>query len=133
MTHAQEQVGQPLANYAAWRRAGDFVFLSGVIAVDPSRRRGIDSYEQLGVGARAELASLGYDTGQLSVDEFEAPIAAQSWFVLDRIRAIAHECGGDRRVGGARTDLAIDATQTPRHRWIDHEDSTQGHSCVLDR
>jgi len=29
------QIAQPLARYAAWRRAGDFVFLSGVIAVDP--------------------------------------------------------------------------------------------------
>lgn len=28
-------IAQPLARYAAWRRAGDLVFLSGVIAVDP--------------------------------------------------------------------------------------------------
>lgn len=28
-------VAQPLARYAAWRRAGDLVLLSGVIAVDP--------------------------------------------------------------------------------------------------
>src|SRR5690349_15568758 len=27
--------GQPLARYAAWRRIGDVVYLSGVIAVDP--------------------------------------------------------------------------------------------------
>ena len=27
---------QPLARYAAWRRAGDLVLLSGVIAVDPT-------------------------------------------------------------------------------------------------
>ena len=26
---------QPLARYAAWKRMGDFVFLSGIIAVDP--------------------------------------------------------------------------------------------------
>jgi len=87
-------VGAPLANYAAWRRAGDFVFASGVIAVDPGTRRVVDSYEQLGEQARTELRTLGLDTGQMSVDVFEAPIAAQSWFVLDRIRQIATQCGG---------------------------------------
>ena len=88
-------VGQPLAHYAAWRRAGDFVFASGLIAVDPSSRRVVDSFGQLDAAACAELASLGYATGQMSVDVFEAPIAAQSWFVLDRIRAIARECQGE--------------------------------------
>ena len=29
-------IAQPLARYSAWRRAGDLVFLSGVIAVDPA-------------------------------------------------------------------------------------------------
>lgn len=86
-------VGAPLANYAAWRRAGEYVFASGVIAVDPASRRVVDAYEHLGEGARAELRTLGLDTGQMSVDVFEAPIAAQSWFVLDRIRQIATECG----------------------------------------
>ncbi|PTT39546.1 RidA family protein, partial [Acidovorax sp. HMWF018] len=28
-------IAQPLARYAAWRRAGDFIYLSGIIAVDP--------------------------------------------------------------------------------------------------
>ena len=31
--------GAPLARYAAAKRVGDFLFLSGVIAVDPARRR----------------------------------------------------------------------------------------------
>lgn len=26
-------IAQPLARYAAWRRAGDFIYLSGIIAV----------------------------------------------------------------------------------------------------
>ena len=30
----------------------------------------------------------------MSVDVYEAPIAAQSWFVLNRIRDVARECGG---------------------------------------
>ena len=91
------KVGAPLANYAAWRRAGDFIFASGVIAVDPASRRAIDSYEQLDAGACAELQRIGYNTGQISVDAFEAPIAVQSWFVLNRIREIARECNGEMR------------------------------------
>lgn len=89
-------VGKPLANYPAWQRAGDYVFMSGVIAVDPSRSV-VTQYEQLPAAARDELAALGYVTGQMSVDVFEAPIVAQSWFVLNRIREMAQECGGDMK------------------------------------
>jgi enamine deaminase RidA (YjgF/YER057c/UK114 family) len=85
--------GQPLANYAAWRRVGPQVFASGVIAVDPASRRVITTYEQLPAQALPELRGIGYATGQLSVDVFEAPIVAQSWAVLHRIREIAHEAG----------------------------------------
>ena len=86
-------IGKPLANYKAWQRAGDWVLMSGVIAVDATTHSVIADYRQLPDAARRELATLGYDTGQLSVDVFEAPIVAQSWFVLDRIRAMAQEAG----------------------------------------
>jgi 2-iminobutanoate/2-iminopropanoate deaminase len=85
--------GQPMANYAAARRAGDFVFVSGVVAVDPARKAIVQSYEELPAQAREQLRILGYDTGQMTVDIYEAPIVAQSWFVLDRIRQIAREHG----------------------------------------
>ena len=88
-------MGQPMANYAAARRAGDFVFVSGVVAVDPARQAVVQSYAELPAHAREQLRSLGYDTGQMSVDVYEAPIVAQSWFVLDRIRTIAREHGAD--------------------------------------
>ena len=87
-------VGKPLANYAAYRKAGDYAFLSGVIAVDPARSV-VTRFDQLPPAAREELRGLGFDTGQMSVDVFEAPIVAQSWFVLDRIREVARECGAD--------------------------------------
>jgi len=87
-------IGRPLANYAAFRRVGDWVFASGVIAVDPSAGVVVTGYGQLPAAARQQLQTLGYDTGQLSVDVFEAPAVAQSWFVLDRISAIAQENGG---------------------------------------
>ena len=86
-------MGKPMARYAAARRVGDFVFMSGVVAVDPSSRRAVTSYEELPAAARTALAGLGYATGQMSVDVFEAPIVAQSWFVLERIRALAAEHG----------------------------------------
>ncbi|WP_349627833.1 RidA family protein [Variovorax sp. PCZ-1] len=85
--------GQPLANYLAAKRVGNLLYMSGVIAVDPAAKKVITSYDDLPAHARQELRSLGYDTGQLSVDVFEAPIVAQSWFVLSRIREIAQQHG----------------------------------------
>ena len=85
--------GTPMAHYAAARRVGDFVFMSGVVAVDPAIRRAVNRYEDIPTQALPSLRELGYVTGQMSVDVFEAPIVAQSWFVLDRIRQLAHEHG----------------------------------------
>ncbi|MCJ0761665.1 RidA family protein [Variovorax terrae] len=87
-------MGQPMANYLAAKRVGDFVFMSGVVAVDPVRRQAVRSYDDIPEAARAALRPLGYVTGQMSVDIFEAPIVAQSWFVLERIRQLAAEHGG---------------------------------------
>lgn len=86
--------GTPMAHYAAARRLGDFVFMSGVVAVNPATRQAVTRYEDLPAEALASLRGLGYVTGQMSVDVFEAPIVAQSWFVLERIRQIAEEHGG---------------------------------------
>jgi enamine deaminase RidA (YjgF/YER057c/UK114 family) len=86
--------GTPMAHYAAARRVGDFVFMSGVVAVNPATRQAVTRYEDLPAEALASLRGLGYVTGQMSVDVFEAPIVAQSWFVLERIRQIAEEHGG---------------------------------------
>ena len=83
-------IGQPLAHYAATRRIGDMVYFSGVIAVDPGTRRLVESFEQLSPETRAQLG----ETGEMSVDVFQAPVLVQSWVVLDRIRALALEAGG---------------------------------------
>jgi len=82
--------GQPLARYAAMRRVGDMVYLSGVIAVDPASRIVLDRFDQLPEPVRAQLG----ETGEMSVDVFQAPVLVQSWFVLDRIRQLAEEAGG---------------------------------------
>ncbi len=89
--------GKPMANYASARRAGDFVFVSGVVAVDASRKAVLQSYEELPPEAIEALKGLGYVTGQMTVDIYEAPAVVQSWFVLDRIRQIAKEHGGDMK------------------------------------
>jgi 2-iminobutanoate/2-iminopropanoate deaminase len=85
--------GQPLANYLASKRVGNLLYMSGVIAVDPAAKKVIMGYDDLPAHAREQLRTLGYDTGQMSVDIFEAPIVAQSWFVLNRIRELAQEQG----------------------------------------
>lgn len=87
------RAGQPLANYLAAKRVGNLLYMSGVIAVDPSAKKVIMRYDDLPAQARVALRSLGYDTGQLSVDVFEAPIVAQSWYILNRIRETAQEHG----------------------------------------
>ncbi len=91
---ADAGMGRPMANYAAARRAGDFVFVSGVVAVDPLRQTVVQTYEQLPPPALDALRGLGYVTGQLTVDIYEAPAVAQSWLVLERIRQLAVEHGG---------------------------------------
>lgn len=83
-------IAQPLARYAAWRRAGDFVFLSGVIAVEPATATIVRGYADIPPEARALLGQ----TGEFSTDIKEGPILAQSWFVLDRIRATIEDAGG---------------------------------------
>jgi enamine deaminase RidA (YjgF/YER057c/UK114 family) len=83
-------VAKPLARYAAWRRAGDLVLLSGVIAVDPAAGLIVRGYHDIPPEARQLVGQ----TGEFSSDAKEGPVLAQSWFVLDRIRATVQEAGG---------------------------------------
>ena len=84
-------IAQPLAKYSAWRRAGDLVFLSGVIAVDPATSTIVKGYADIPAEARALLGQ----TGEFSTDMKEGPMLAQSWFVLERIRATLQAAGGE--------------------------------------
>ena len=83
-------IAQPLARYAAWRRAGDMVFLSGIIAVDPAASLIVRGYADI----PDEAATLIGRTGEFSSDIKEGPILAQSWYVLDRIRQTIEAAGG---------------------------------------
>lgn len=86
----QSHAAVPLARYSAWARRGDFVFLSGVIAVDPAAGRIIRGYHDL----PDDIADRIGRTGEFSVDAKDGPIIAQSWFVLDRIASTIAEAGG---------------------------------------
>ena len=83
-------IAQPLARYAAWTRAGDFVFLSGVIAVDPAAGRIVRGYDDIPASAGELLGK----SGEFSTDLKEGPILAQSWYVLDRVRLTVEAAGG---------------------------------------
>jgi len=83
-------IARPLARYSAWTRRGDFVFLSGVIAVDPAAGRVIRGYDDLPAGVADRIGR----TGEFSVDAKDGPVIAQSWYVLDRIRATIQDAGG---------------------------------------
>lgn len=84
------EIAKPLARYAPWRRAGDLVLLSGVIAVDPAAGTIVRGYADIPAAARKLLG----ETGEFSTDLREGPILAQSWWVLDRIRATVEAAGG---------------------------------------
>jgi enamine deaminase RidA (YjgF/YER057c/UK114 family) len=83
-------IAQPLARYAAYRRVGDFVFLSGVIAVDPAASKIVKGYADIPDAAATLLGR----TGEYSTDIKEGTILAQSWHVLDRIRQTVEAAGG---------------------------------------
>lgn len=83
-------IAQPLARYAAWRRAGDMVFLSGIIAVDAAAGRIVHGYADI----PEDAATLIGRSGEFSSDIKEGPILAQSWYVLDRIRLTIEAAGG---------------------------------------
>jgi enamine deaminase RidA (YjgF/YER057c/UK114 family) len=90
MSTTSSGIAQPLARYAAYRRVGDFVFLSGVIAVEPAASKIVKGYADIPDAAATLLGR----TGEFSTDIKEGPILAQSWYVLDRIRQTVEAAGG---------------------------------------
>jgi len=85
-----EAIAKPLARYAAFKRRGDFIFLSGIIAVNPDAGRIVQGYADIPDDVAHQLGR----TGEFSVDIREGPIRAQSWYVLDRIRSTLEQAGG---------------------------------------
>lgn len=104
---APSGIAQPLARYSAWRRCGDWLLLSGVIAVDPGANRIVRGYDDIPPEAQALLGR----SHEFSTDWREGPILAQSWYVLDRIRATVEDAG-------ARMDQVVRLVQY--FRDLDH-------------
>ena len=105
---------QPLARYSAWTRRGDFVFLSGVIAVDPAAGKIVRGFADLPAGVAETIGA----TGEFSADFKDGPILAQSWFVLDRVRATIEEAGGTMADVFKLVQYFTDLDQFPRYNAV---------------
>ena len=93
MTVRTQENAKPLARYSAWQRRGDFIFMSGIIAVDPEAGHIIRGYDDLPDNARKELG----ETGEFSVDFKEGPLKAQTWYIFDKIRSTIEGAGGEMK------------------------------------
>jgi enamine deaminase RidA (YjgF/YER057c/UK114 family) len=105
---------QPLARYSPWVRRGDFVFLSGVIAVDPAAGRIVRGFSDLPAGVPETIGA----TGEFSVDFKDGPILAQSWYVLDRIRATIEHAGGQMADVFKLVQYFTDLDHFPRYNTV---------------
>ncbi len=84
------QSAKPLSRYAPFRRAGDLVYFAGIIAADPVTLKVIKGYSDL----PPEMRKLAGETGEMSTDMKEGPIAAQSWWILNSLRQTVEAAGG---------------------------------------
>lgn len=80
----------PLAGYAPYRRAGDLVFVSGMVPYDAINDRVVAGYGDL----PAEQRRAAGQTGMVSIDRKDGPVAAQSWWLFTELQRIANELGG---------------------------------------
>jgi enamine deaminase RidA (YjgF/YER057c/UK114 family) len=104
----------PLARYSAWTRRGDFIFLSGVIAVDPVAGRIVRGFADLPPGVPETIGA----TGEFSADYKDGPILAQSWYVLDRVRATIEDAGGKMADVFKLVQYFTDLDQFPRYNTV---------------
>jgi enamine deaminase RidA (YjgF/YER057c/UK114 family) len=105
---------KPLSNYAPYRRAGDIVYFSGLVAADPERGSIVTSYAHL----PEDIArSIGM-SGEMSTDSKEGPIAAQSWYVLDQLRKTLEHAGGTLADVVKLTQYFVDLRDFPIYNRI---------------
>lgn len=107
-------VQKPLANYAPYRRAGDLVYFAGIVAADPDLGRVITSYADL----PADIAKSIGATGEMSVDSKEGQIAAQSWFILDKLKQTVEDAGGSLADIVKLTQYFVDLRDFPIYNRI---------------
>ena len=107
-------IAKPLAGYSPYRRAGDLVYFAGIVAADPDRNRVITSYADLPAGVAKTIGA----SGEMSVDSKEAPIAAQSWFILERLRQTIEDAGGSLSDVVKLTQYFVDLRDFPIYNRI---------------
>jgi enamine deaminase RidA (YjgF/YER057c/UK114 family) len=90
MSDGVSSLAKPLSRYAPFRRAGDIVYFAGITAADPSTLKVIKGYSDL----PPELRKLAGETGEMSTDMKDGPIAAQSVFILESLRKTVEAAGG---------------------------------------
>ncbi|MEQ8964985.1 MAG: RidA family protein [Azospirillaceae bacterium] len=83
-------VAKPLSKYEPYRRAGDLVYFSGIVAADPTTGKIVATYADLPPGIAETIGA----TGEMSTDAREGPIAAQSWYILNALEATVKDAGG---------------------------------------
>ncbi len=66
------------------------MFFAGIIAADPSTMKVIKGYSDL----PSEARRLAGETGEMSTDMKDGPIAAQSWWILNSLRLTVEAAGG---------------------------------------
>jgi enamine deaminase RidA (YjgF/YER057c/UK114 family) len=108
------EVLPPLARYAPYRRAGDLVYLAGIIGVDTVAGRTVTGYADLPAEARATLG----ETGEMSVDSKDGPIAAQSWFIMEQLQQVLAEAGGTMSDVVNLTQYFVDLRDFPVYNRI---------------
>jgi enamine deaminase RidA (YjgF/YER057c/UK114 family) len=109
-----QEVLPPLARYAPYRRAGDLVYLAGIIAVDTVAGRTVGGYADIPADVRATLG----ETGEMSVDSKDGPIAAQSWFIMEQLQRVLQEVGGTMDDVVNLTQYFIDLRDFPIYNRI---------------
>ena len=107
-------VQKPLANYAPYRRAGDLVYFAGIVAADPDLGRVITSYTDLPTDIAKSIGA----TGEMSVDSKEGHIAAQSWFILDKLKQTVEDAGGSLADIVKLTQYFVDLRDFPIYNRI---------------
>lgn len=105
---------RPLARYAPWVRRGDFVFLSGIVPLDAAAGRVVRGFADLPAGVPETIGA----TGEFSADAKDGPILAQSWFVLDRVRATIEDAGGTMADVFKLVQYFTDLDHFPRYNLV---------------